>query len=61
MENIEVKKVSLNEINQLQVIGRQTFAEIFSSDNSEENMKEYLDKGFSTEKLETELFCKKVY
>ena len=52
---IEIKRVTLKEINQLQEIGRKTFAETFSSGNSEENMKEYLDKGFSTEKLKTEL------
>lgn len=48
MESIELKKVSFNEIEKLQVISRQTFAEAFSSDNSAEDMKEYLGK---------ELFC----
>ena len=55
MKEIEIKKVTPNKIEQLQKFGRQTFAETFSSKNSEENMKEYLNKGFSTEKLKTEL------
>lgn len=53
--NIQVEQISLNEIEQLQIIGRQTFAETFSSKNSDENMKEYLENGFSTEKLKAEL------
>lgn len=53
--NVQVKQISLNELEQLQIIGRQTFAETFSSKNSEENMKEYLENGFSTEKLKAEL------
>ncbi|GHA49542.1 N-acetyltransferase [Salinimicrobium marinum] len=55
MKDIQVKKVTLNEIEDLQEIGRQTFYETFSSDNSKENMQEYLEKGFSPEKLRSEL------
>ncbi|SHH52137.1 GNAT family N-acetyltransferase [Flavobacterium defluvii] len=55
MEDIQIKKISLTEIEQLQRIGRQTFQETFSEFNSEENMKEYLEKSFSTEKLTDEL------
>ena len=55
MENIEIKKATLTEIDQLQQIGRQTFYETFASGNTEENMKKYLDEGFSVEKLKTEL------
>ena len=54
-ENIQIKKISLNEIDQLQKIGRQTFYETFAEVNSEENIKNYLENGFSTEKLTTEL------
>jgi ribosomal protein S18 acetylase RimI-like enzyme len=54
-ENIQIKKISLNEIDQLQKIGRQTFQETFSDSNSEENMKNYLEEGFSSEKLTAEL------
>lgn len=55
MENIQINKITLDEIEQLQKIGRQTFQETFSESNSEENMKDYLEKGFSTEKLTEEL------
>ena len=54
-ENIQIKKIGLNELGQLQKIGRQTFYETFSEANSEENMKDYLEKGFSPEKLTIEL------
>ncbi|WP_413998202.1 GNAT family N-acetyltransferase [Flavobacterium sp. W1B] len=55
MSNIQIQKISLTEINQLQKIGRQTFEETFSESNSEENMKNYLEEGFSKEKLTAEL------
>jgi ribosomal protein S18 acetylase RimI-like enzyme len=55
MSNIQIQKISLTEINQLQKIGRQTFKETFSESNSEENMDSYLEEGFSKEKLTEEL------
>ena len=55
MKDIKIQKVTLNDISQLQKIGRQTFSETFSGDNSEEDMKKYLDENFSTEKLTDEL------
>ena len=55
MNRIEITKISLEQLVQLQEIGRQTFAETFSSTNSEENMKTYLEEGFSVEKLTAEL------
>lgn len=58
MENIEIKKVTLSDIDQLQKIGRQTFYETFSASNSEENMNRYLSEDLSLEKLTTELYNK---
>ena len=55
MANIEIRKVALNDIEQLQKIGRQTFQETFSESNSEDNMKSYLDERFSKVKLTVEL------
>jgi len=55
MTAIKIKKVTLADIVQLQEIGRQTFAETFSSTNTEENMKAYLEEGFSNAKLSAEL------
>ncbi|MHC1703939.1 MAG: GNAT family N-acetyltransferase [Tenuifilaceae bacterium] len=55
IENIDIKRVFLNEIGQLQKIGRQTFSETFSAINTEENMKKYLEEDLSLEKLTAEL------
>lgn len=55
MENIKIKKVTLSDIETLQKIARQTFFETFSESNTEENMKKYLEEGFSAEKLEEEI------
>ena len=55
MENIDIEKVAINDIEQIQKIGRQTFYETFSESNTEENMESYLENGFSTDKLKTEL------
>jgi ribosomal protein S18 acetylase RimI-like enzyme len=55
MENIKIRKITINDIDQLKEIGKRTFFETFSSYNSEENMKEYLESGFSSEKLAAEL------
>ena len=55
MENIRIRKVTLSDIGQLQKIGRQTFFETFSAGNTEENMRKYLEEGFTVEKLTGEL------
>ncbi|WP_257668952.1 GNAT family N-acetyltransferase [Parapedobacter tibetensis] len=55
MVRIKTEKVTLNDIEQLQTIGRQTFYETFSAGNTKENMATYLDEGFSMEKLTAEL------
>lgn len=55
MENIEVRTVTLKEIEQLQNISRQTFSDTFSGVNTEENMKKYVAENFSLEKLTDEL------
>ena len=55
MSKIEIKNVSPNDIGALQKISRETFYDTFSEGNTEENMKKYLNDGFSTEKLTAEL------
>ncbi len=52
---MEIRKTTLNDIKLLQDIGRKTFFETFSESNSEENMRKYLEDGFSIEKLTEEL------
>lgn len=58
MDNIDVKRATLTDLDQLQKIGRQTFFETFSAENTEENMKKYLEEGFTAEKLTAELHDK---
>jgi ribosomal protein S18 acetylase RimI-like enzyme len=55
MTPIEINKVTMNDLPELQKIGRQTFFETFAEGNTEENMNKYLTEGFSVEKLTTEL------
>lgn len=55
MENITIRKVTINESKQLQKISRQTFFETFSADNTAENMEKYLEASFTEEKLTAEL------
>lgn len=55
MAPIVIQKVTENEMEDLQKISRQTFAETFASVNTEENMKKYLEEAFSREKLAKEL------
>lgn len=52
---MNIRKVNIQDIEKLKKIGKLTFAETFSSDNSEEDMQKYLEEGFSSEKLKTEL------
>jgi len=52
---MKIRKVNFQDIDKLKEIGKLTFAETFSSDNSEEDMQKYLEEGFSSEKLKTEL------
>ncbi len=55
IDNIIIRRITAADLEALQDIGRQTFEETFSESNSEENMKRYLEEGFSTEKLLAEL------
>jgi|GEM_PF-238153 len=59
MESIEMEisitKIKDNEIAALQEIGKKTFSETFSENNTEESMAQYLETSFATEKLQGEL------
>lgn len=52
---MKIRKANIQDVEQLKKIGKQTFSETFSNQNSKENMQKYLDDGFSTKKLTTEL------
>lgn len=55
IQGIEIKKAAINDLDQLQRIGIQTFYETFSASNTAENMKKYIDERFSLERLTAEL------
>lgn len=55
MEQITLRKATLLDITQLQQIGRQTFTETFAANNDEQNLRSYLEEGFSLAKLAVEL------
>lgn len=55
MDNISISKIDEANIEQLQLIGRQTFFETFAAANSEQNMQKYLAEEFTADKLTNEL------
>ncbi len=55
MTHLDIEKITLNNLAQLQQIGRQTFFETFSLGNTQENMAQYLEEEFTNEKLTSEL------
>jgi ribosomal protein S18 acetylase RimI-like enzyme len=50
-----IEKIKETEVEQLQLLSRQTFSETFSGSNSKENMDKYLNEILSIEKLSEEL------
>lgn len=55
MQEIILKQIGIENVEQLQKIAKQTFFDTFSPDNTEENMAEYMAKGFTIEKLTAEI------
>jgi diamine N-acetyltransferase len=55
MEKILIRKAGLNDLAQLQTISKRTFLEAFTAGNKEEDLKKYIEKSFSAEKLAEEL------
>lgn len=51
MIQIDIEKVTLVDVQNLQKIAKETFHETFSAENTEEDMRCYLDATFSIEKL----------
>lgn len=52
---MEIRKISISDLEPLQKISVQTFSETFSNVNSEEDMAKYLAGNLSLQKLESEL------
>lgn len=55
MDGIRIKKVSVEDIESLQKIGKQTFFETFSDSNTHEDMMKYLEESFNMDKLTDEI------
>jgi ribosomal protein S18 acetylase RimI-like enzyme len=55
MEELEYRRVTTNDLPELQKIARETFLESFSADNSETDMDKYLDEKFNAITLAAEL------
>lgn len=54
-QDILIRKLSVSDLLNLQEISKQTFTETFNVSNTTENMRRYLGKAFSHEKLTSEL------
>jgi ribosomal protein S18 acetylase RimI-like enzyme len=54
LESIKINKVELDEIQDLQRIGKLTFSETFSASNTEKDMNKYLQENFSLERISKE-------
>lgn len=55
MNTIHIRKATLQDIDNLQRIGRETFEETFAAENTAEDLQQYLEESFSIEKLTNEL------
>lgn len=55
MNPIEIKKVTISHLEEIQKISIQTFKETFTSVNTPENIANYLEESFNTEQLTGEL------
>jgi ribosomal protein S18 acetylase RimI-like enzyme len=53
--DIQIKRVTVEDLDSLQQISIQTFVETFASSNSEENMKKYEEEALAIDKLMAEL------
>lgn len=55
MENLEIRKATYNDTELLLTIGRQTFFEKFTENNSEENMLKFAAEAYTFEKILSEV------
>jgi hypothetical protein len=55
MEKLKIRKATYKDTELLQNIGRQTFFEKFTENNSEENMLKYASEAYSFEKIASEV------
>lgn len=55
MKAIEIKKIHLNNLQQLQEVSRETFIDTFGKENEEENLMDYLANAYNDARLSQEL------
>ncbi|WKK77123.1 GNAT family N-acetyltransferase [Marivirga salinae] len=55
MNNLSIRQATFQDIADLQKISKKTFFETYAAGNTEEDMLQYLDVEFATEKLKVEL------
>lgn len=55
MSTLVIRKAKINDLTELQKIGKQTFRETFSAGNTEKDLAQYLSESFSTQQLTAEL------
>lgn len=55
MQNLQIEKATLQNLPDLQNIGRETFFETFRDSNTRKNMEKYLDDNFNTGQLTKEI------
>lgn len=55
MDDVIIKRAALDDVGQLCAIGKETFFETFAESNTREDMAQYLQDGFSIEKLTQEI------
>ena len=55
-DTITIRKIGPDDLHELQTIAKQTFYDTFETHNTEENMQQYLNEGFTEEKLTAELY-----
>ena len=55
MKDIELRKVTVNDTDQLQKISKQTFLEAFAANNKDEHIRQYFEQAFTAEKLTEEV------
>ena len=55
MESVTTRKVTISDLEQLQVVSKQTFYETFSPVNTEENMRKYIEEDLSEGRLRNEI------
>ena len=55
MSNYTIKKCTLKDIEEVKEISEKTFFETFAEENTEEDIKNYLEENFSYEQIEKEI------